>query len=561
MQSVTGSAQYEGVSLSPGIAIGPAFHLKQIDLEATKRFSFVVDNMEAELKRLDGAVQKSRQQLHTLQHAMESSKKKEAAQIFSAQHLLLSDVLFLDKVRALMTRKRVNAEHVLVLEIETVKSKFNDLHDEIFRIKSLDIQDVYYRLLRNLLEIEHVRLGAFGRLDTAVILVAEKLLPSDIVLLDKKHLLGIVLEEGSTVSHVAIITKSLGIPAITNIPGISTMVRSSTSLIVDGYDAKVIVNPSHADLSHYKRKQELGRRETAAHCVRHSRHTTDGKTIKLEINVGSLEDIDEGARLGAEGIGLLRSELFYLSRPRLPTIEEECGFYREAIGKNSGATTTIRLLDIGADKSPSYLGMQREDCSQLGTRGIRYLLENKPLFQSHAGAVVRAAKFGPIKILVPFVSLVSEMKETREIIRTICRKEQLDERTIPIGMMVEIPSTALSLSPFIPYADFFSIGTNDLAQYLFAASRENGKLEPYRNQSGALLVSLIRSICSQVSLHGKEVSVCGEIAADPETAKQLIGSGVTTLSVQPKSIPALCKLVSESSYADLKQSVDNFFCQ
>jgi len=554
------SAGYGGISLSPGIAIGPAFHLKQIDLEATKRFSFEVENIDNEQKRLESAVVKSQEQLTSLHNAMKLSGKDEAAQIFSAQHLLLSDVFFLEQVKTQITLTRLNAEHVLAHEIETVKSRFNTMENELFRIKALDIQDVYYRLLRNLLEIEHVRTGSLHQIDGKIILVAEKLLPSDIVILDKKHLLGIVLEEGSTVSHVAIIAKSLGIPVIINVRGISTMVRSSARLIVDGFAGKVIVDPSDDQLSFYIKEQGKKKQPHGPQCVRHDHMTADGRRINLEINVGCMEDIIEGMRLGAEGIGLLRSELFYLSLPVQPSVEEETAYYREAIVKSDGAPVTIRLLDIGADKSPSYLTMPQEDSPQLGTKGIRYLLENRSLMQQHIKAIVQAAHFGPIKILIPFVSLVSELTETRAIVADICTTENIDPKTVPLGMMVEIPSAVFSISSFVGHADFFSIGTNDLSQYMFAASRENGRLEQYRQHSDDLMITMVRLVCSQTALVNKPVSVCGEIATQPKTAKLLIGSGINTLSIQPKSIPAICKAISESSYQKLKERLDKNQC-
>jgi phosphoenolpyruvate-protein phosphotransferase len=545
--------ELDGLPLSPGVAVGPAFTFKQIDLDAAKRFSFPVDDIEAEINRLDEAIGKSRDQLAVLHAEMTSREKKEAAQIFSSQKILLEDEGFLVEVKRAVASRRQNAEYVLAHRIDEVKAIFSSMEDEVFRIKTLDIQDVFTRLLRNLFEIEHVRASSLRQLASKVILVADKFLPSDIVLLEKEKLLGIVLEEGSTVSHVAIIARSLGVPAIINVSGVTTMIHASSTVIADGYSGKVIINPAPKRLAAYRKKINLKPAQAVTRPRRMRPCTTrDGRRIALFANAGSASDVSNAIRNGAEGVGLVRSELFYLALDHAPSIDEETAYYRGLIDVCGGRPLTVRLLDIGGDKSPPYLVMPDEDCPQLGERGIRYLLKNRDLFRRHLRAVVRACKTSPLHILIPFVSLPNEIDATKSLVDELCKEENTDRSAISIGAMIEVPSAALSIASFVSRVDFLSIGTNDLVQYLFAASRENGALEPYRASSPPLLLGLIRGIASCAAHSNKPLFVCGEMASQSETAQLLVGAGVTGLSVQPSQIPAIHRALRKHSFSELQ---------
>ena len=517
--------EFDGLPLASGIAIGKTFSFKQIDLDATKRLIFRVEDIDAELLRLDGAVRRSREQLVSLQREMGGRKKTEAAQIFCTQSLLLEDEHFLLHVKNAIAADRLNAEHVLAHHIELVKSQFHSMQSEVFRIKSLDVQDVFFRLLRNLLEIEHVRASSLRQIDNRVILVADKFLPSDIVLLEKEKLLGIVLEEGSAVSHVAIIAKSIGVPAIINVAGVAALIGSMTHMIADGFTGKVIVNPTPAQLSLYKRRKRAQSVHAPASSPPRTCATSDGRRVTLQANAGCAEDIEEAIRSGAEGIGLVRSELWYLSRAKAPSVDEEYAFYKGLIDACKGRPLTIRLLDIGADKSPPYLPMPSEDCPQLGTRGIRYLLQAPDLFKRHLLSVLRASQIAPIKILLPFVSLPREIEQTKTLIATVCAQENIDAGALSVGAMIEVPAAAFAIATFADMVDFFSIGTNDLVQYLFAASRENGNLEEFRRASLPLVLSIVRTVVACAERHNKPVSVCGEIASQPTLAPLLVGAG------------------------------------
>lgn len=547
-----------GTSASPGIAIGKAFHFSQIDLKALKENKIFVNDVNSEIERFNNAVKKSVEQLAGLKESGKNEDRKEIAAIFQVHIQLLADADFLKTVCSRISQERVNTEYILANQIHELEKRFASLENEIVREKLLDVQDVYFRLLRNVLDIEHVRTTPLRRMPLSTILIAERLLPSDIALLDLKKIIGIAIENGSMASHVSIIARALGIPFIINVRGAASLSHSGSLLILDAYDGRLILRPQADTVERYEKKTQKNaserrtRRNTALQCF-----TKDGIKIRLEANVGSEQEAGEALENGAEGIGLLRSELFYLSRKALPSIDEETAFYESVMTLCGERPLTIRLLDIGADKTPPYLDAMREENPYLGVRGIRLLLRNPALLKSHLTSIVRACRTRPAKILLPFVSLPREVKETRVMIVDICKKEGVAPASCAIGIMLEIPAAALSVTDFITLVDFFSIGTNDLVQYIFAASRENSGLEEYRAESAPLLLKLVKSIVSTAAAHYKDVTVCGEIAADPVSSACFAGAGVRILSMRASALRTVCQELSRKTMRDCEIMAEN----
>ena len=317
-----------GTSLAPGIAIGKVYRFKQIDLQSLRNNTFPIEDINVELKRLDRSIEKSKEQLSTLQRSSIESNKKEIADIFSAHIQLLQDQTFLQSIKDAVKVERLNVEHILSVKIGDVEQSFSSIDNETVRTRLFDIQDVYQRLLRNLLEIEHVRVTPLIRAKTTPILIAEHLLPSDIALLEFRNIGGIIIEESSTVSHVAIITRSFGIPAVINVPGITTLIYPDSILIIDGYTGKIIINPTQSEIASYKRKRSSLQKQVKPVKERHRYITRDGVRIRLEANANTPEEVRSAVENGAEGIGLLRSEFFYLGRSSMPDIDEEISFYK-----------------------------------------------------------------------------------------------------------------------------------------------------------------------------------------------------------------------------------------
>jgi phosphotransferase system enzyme I (PtsI) len=533
-----------GTPISPGVAIGKVYLFRQIDLESLKNNTFPVEDVIIELDRLSHSIKKSKEQLSSLQRSGAERHKNDVADIFASHIQLLEDETFLENIREGIKIERLNVEHVISVKIEDIEKSFQAIDNETVRTRLFDVQDVYHRLLRNLLEIEHVRVAPLIRSTAPPILVSQHLLPSDIALLEFRDISGIIIEEASALSHIAIIARSFEIPAIINIPDITLLVHQDTTLILDCYNGFIIINPTSSEISRYTKKvhERSPRIHKSIDQASHRCMTRDGLRILLESNAGSIADVEKAFESGAEGIGLFRSEFFYLGKSSQPTFDEELLFYKEIFRIAHGRPLTIRLLDLGADKTPPYLPFPTETNPQLGIRGIRYLLNNKELLISHLSSLLHASQFGPIKILVPFVSIPSELSSIRSIINSIIIKDRLDFSKISVGVMIETPSAMMMLNQ-LKNVDFFSIGTNDLTQFLFALDRENYRLEAYRDVSLPLLIYCIQNIVSQCNAFRKEVIICGEIASNPEAVPLLIGAGIRALSVQAPMLQQVRKII------------------
>jgi len=550
--------ELSGIPLNPGIAIGRAYRFKQIDLESLRNNTFPVEDINLELKRLQRSIDKSKEQLFSLQKAGKDTGKKEIEDIFAAHIQLLQDETFLQSIRDAVKIERLNVEHILSVKIADIEKSFSNIENETVRTRLIDIQDVYQRLLRNLLEIEHVRVTPLLRAKLNPILIAERLLPSDIALLEFRHISGLIIEESSAVSHVAIIARSFNIPAVINIPGITELVRSDVTVIIDGYSGKVIINPTLTEIASYKLKRNgIARKEAPARRYHHYL-TRDGIRIRLEANANTPEEIRSAVENGAEGIGLIRTEFFYLGRSRYPEPEEELEYYRQIHESAEGRPVTIRLLDLGADKSLPYVKVPGEANPQLGIRGVRYLFANPELLDRHLRCLLKSSRYGAVKILVPFVSIVQEIDYLSGIIERIIREEKINRSQISLGIMVEIPSVVWSIPMFMGKVDFLSIGTNDLVQFTFAADREDRRLEEFRRVSWPVLLKMIKDVVNAAHKYNKDVSVCGEAASDPAIASLLIGTGIRTLSVRVNALESIKKEIESKSMDQVQASVEKY---
>ncbi|MFH1416577.1 MAG: phosphoenolpyruvate--protein phosphotransferase [Elusimicrobiota bacterium] len=542
MDKITKGKRLEiaGMVISTGIAIGKVYILKQIDLDAVAGNKFPLEDIIEEQKRLEKAVSETRSQLIKIQSQITNKTNQNIGNIFNAHISFLEDKYFLKEIIDVLIKEEVNVEYIVANQIKKLQDKFSNIEQEMTRERFIDIQDVYHRLLRNLLEIEHVRTNLLKRIDEPVIIVAEKLIPSDIALFDPDKILGIIIEEGSTTSHVSIISRSLGVPSIIKLPGISTIVNSKDTIIIDAYSSKVIINPASDEIKYYHKKreeQEIITKQKLQSPQKYDCKTKDGVEIRLDANVSSVQEAKLAFLYGANSIGLLRTEFFYMSLQQLPELKAELEFYQQIINEFKNRTVTVRLLDLGTEKTPSYLRVPLEENPQLGCRGIRYLLKFQEILKRQLDSIIMASEFGKVKILLPFITIVEDLEETLEIINDLCEKNKCLRDNISIGIMVETPSVALDIESFIDKIDFISIGTNDLTQYIFAASREEPTMENYRQAVHPVILRLIKNIVMSAEIHQKEVSVCGEIASDPISACLLIGLGVRILSMQPESIP------------------------
>jgi phosphotransferase system enzyme I (PtsI) len=538
------------VPISSGAVAGAAYVFKQIELEVLEHNKYFVDDVQAEHDRLDKAIEQSIQQLNQIS----SQSGKEIGNIFKAHIGLLEDKVFLTEIRAILSEQKVNIEHVIASQIKSVGHKFNEIKNELIKNRFIDIQDVYHRVLRNLLEIEHVRANPLKRVEHPVILVAKKLVASDVALLDFDKILGIIIEEGSGLSHVAIIAKSLGVPAVINIPGVSSLIKTGDTLILDADEGVVLVNPDKEDITVYEKKKhakppKLGKLEKI------DTFTKDGLKLTIESNISAVEEAKQSFIAGADGIGLLRTEFFYMTSKDMPTIEEETAFYKKIFSYNR--PVTVRLLDLGADKSLPYLPIFSEENPQLGIRGIRFLLKYPDIFRNQLKSILMVNKPKLTRILLPFIAVVEDLDQSIVIIEETCKKIGVKRVGFQVGIMVEIPSVALSIRSYIEKVDFLSIGTNDLVQYTFAVSRENGSLENYRQPIHPVILHMIKNIVTVANEHRKDVVVCGEVASNPISAGILLGLGVRSFSMQHQSIQYVREQLSKMSYENTRKVAEH----
>ncbi|MFH1958652.1 MAG: phosphoenolpyruvate--protein phosphotransferase [bacterium] len=546
--------EISGMAISLGIAIGKAYILKQIELDAVAGNKFPLEDIIEEQKRLEKAVSETKSQLIKIQRQIASKTDHDIGNIFNSHISFLEDKYFMKEIVDILHKEEVNVEYVIANQIKQLKNKFSSMEHEMPRERFVDIQDVYYRLLRNLLEIEHVRTNPLKRLDEPVIIVAEKLIPSDIALFEPDKILGIIIEEGSRTSHVSIISRSLGVPSIIKLPGISTIVSRKNTIIIDAFNNKVIINPAIDEIKYYHKKreeQEAVKKLKLQSPQKYDCKTKDAVRIRLDANVSSVREAKLAFSNGASSIGLLRTEFFYMSLKQLPELKAELDFYQQIINEAKNSPVTIRLLDLGTEKTPSYLSVPLEENPQLGCRGIRYLLKFPELLQRQLESIIMASEFGKVKILLPFISIIEDLEKTLGIINDLCKKNKCARDNISIGIMVETPSVALDIESYMEKVDFISIGTNDLAQYIFAASREEPTMENYRQAIHPVMIRLIKDIVVCAGIHQKEVSVCGEIASDPVFACLLIGLGVRILSMQPESIPTVKEEIGKRTIKEL----------
>jgi phosphoenolpyruvate-protein phosphotransferase len=544
-------------SISPGMAFGNAYSYRDISLRALEQKQFPVGNLAEENDRLAIAIEKSKEQLANIQQVRPQKSDDPIDGIFEVQLAILQDEYFLAEIRQELSDRMINLEYIIATKIRDISKKFQTMKDETIRSKFSDIQDAYQRILRNLLEIDHVHTRLLQRITSPAILIAERLLPSDIALLDITKLLGTVLEEISETSHTAIMLRALGIPAVGNVKGLASLINTGNPVLVDAINGQVIIMPNEEDISAWNTWKDKTQPIVDIHKKSQSLKTTrDGVRIHLEANVGSITEVEEAANQQADGIGLLRSEIFYMSKTVMPSAAEETAFLQAILQRMPDLPVTIRLLDLGADKRLPYLPMKAEDNPQLGTRGLRYLFENKTLIQQQISAIVSAGALHQFKILLPFVTVADDVLRTLDIINEHCNRIGADIHHMKIGVMVEVPSAALAIESIIDHVEFVSIGTNDLVQYLFAASREEAGLERYRQVSHPLVLRMIRAVVDCAHTKQKQVTVCGDAASDPMMAPLLVGMGIRTLSMAALQIPVIRSVLSNCPLIEMQEAAE-----
>ncbi|MGV3489294.1 MAG: phosphoenolpyruvate--protein phosphotransferase [Tuberibacillus sp.] len=537
------SKKITGIAASSGIAIGKAFKLENPALDVVKK---AITDPAKESERFHAAVNQSKSELSVIRDKAEQELGADKAAIFEAHLLVLSDPELIGTVERRIEEEKVNAEYALDMVANDFITIFENMDNEYMKERAADIRDVTKRIMSHLLGITFQSPAAINE---EVVVVAEDLTPSDTAQLNRKFVLGFATSIGGRTSHSAIMSRSLEIPAVVGTKTITSEVNNGTMLIVDGLDGVVVIDPSEEELSAYqeKQKQFLEQKALWQKLVHEKTMTADGVHVELGANIGNPNDLEGVVNNGAEAIGLYRTEFLYMGRDRLPSEDEQFEAYKKVLETMGDKPVVIRTLDIGGDKKLPYLELPEELNPFLGVRAIRLCLERQDIFRTQLRALCRASVYGNLKIMFPMVAALEELRQAKAILNEekekLLSEGQKVSDTIEVGMMVEIPSTAVIADLFAKEVDFFSIGTNDLIQYTLAADRMNERVSYLYQPYHPAVLRLVNNVIQAAHKEGKWAGMCGEMAGDETAIPILLAMGLDEFSMSATSIlPARTEL-------------------
>jgi len=534
-----------GIGVSPGVAIGEVHLVNRARMAAIER-PITAGQVEGQIELFRAAVQQSKQQLETIKSSVTDQNICEHLYIIDTHLLILEDQMLVEGTIELIRERLVNAEGALKQTLQKIREVFEQIDDEYLRERSSDIENVGERVLRNLMGES---LQSITDFDRKGIIVAHDLSPADTMQIDRNRILGFVTDLGGRTSHTAILARSLGIPAVVGLESVTSLVPGGTPVIIDGTSGTVILNPSSETFKEYlKKKQDYEYAEQGLLAFRPlPAETPDGFELTLRANIELVDEIPLALEQGAAGIGLFRSEFLYLGAPLPPDEEEQYQIYRQILQQVAPRSVTIRTLDVGGDKFVKEINLSDEANPALGLRGIRFSLAERVLFKTQLRSILRASTHGTCRLMLPMVSGVAELRDTRQLISQVM--DELDaegfafDREIQVGIMIETPSAALIADLLAREVDFFSIGTNDLIQYCLAVDRANEHVAYlYEPLHPAILRALLK-IATAGREAGIPVSVCGEMAGDPFYVPILLALGFSELSMNANCISRVKRIV------------------
>ena len=541
----------KGIATSSGIAIGKIYKLEQPIVEVND----AKGDVKVETEKFNNALQKTISDIEKIKERASATLKEEELAIFDAHLMMAQDPEYKDQIIALINEGN-NANFATKSVSDSMITMFESMEDAYFKERAADIKDVSFRLLCNLLGLT---IPDLTTIDEEVVIVAEEMTPSDTAQLNKKYALGFVTEIGGKTSHAAIMAVSLGIPAVVGCTGVMANCKHGDQIILDAKEGIVIVNPSDEELQEYKTKRaEFLKEKEALQVLLHEPSITlDNHQVELVANIGNPKDMDAANENGAEGVGLLRSEFLYMDKTDgFPTEEEQFLAYKEVLEKANGNRVVVRTLDIGGDKKLPYFEFEPEMNPFLGYRAIRLCLDRKDIFKTQVRALLRASVYGKLAIMFPMIATIDEFKEAKEFVlnekQTMLQEGIKVSDSIEIGMMVEIPASAVLADEFAKYADFFSIGTNDLIQYSMAADRMSEKVAYLYQPLNPSILRLVKMTIDGAHSQGKWCGMCGEMGGDPMAAPVLLGLGLDEFSMSSSRILPTRKIIRSLNKKDME---------
>ncbi|MEI6984650.1 MAG: phosphoenolpyruvate--protein phosphotransferase [Rhodospirillaceae bacterium] len=536
-----------GLGVSPGVAIGPAYVI-ETGAAHVPEYTIAPEDIDAERQRLADAVAKARRQIKKLKTkalVLPEAAAEEVGFLLDAHLSMVSNSRLTRGVERRIVEERINAEAAIQAEIAVIAHSFQEMADAYLAARITDVREVGTRLIRNLMEREY---QAFSVLPQGVIIIAEELSPAETALMDPNTVAGFASVQGGAEGHTAIMARSLGIPAVVGIHGLLGAPRSGDRVIVDGEHGKIFVNPTDETIESYRdRKEVLARdREQLKSLRRLPAITADGTTIALFANLELPREINAALEAGANGVGLFRTEFMFMNRVDLPDEDEQYEQLRIVVEGMGGKTVTARTLDVGGDKLAAALEnrFNPADNPALGLRAVRLSQREPKLLETQLAAMLRAGAHGPLRILLPLITTVSEVLWVRDVLATVVKRlkrrgARIADPLPPLGVMIEVPGAALTADALAACSDFLSLGTNDLTQYTLAIDRGDDQVAHLYDPLHPAVLRLIQ-FTAQAALRARiPVSICGEIAGDARFTPLLLGLGVRELSMTPIRLPVV----------------------
>lgn len=542
----------KGIAASRGIGIGSVCVIKEHDLSYEAR---KVEDTAAEKDRFNNAIEKFKKETSEMAEDIRKRIGPKEAEILEGHLVMISDPTMSGEMSKMIDAGQC-AESAVEAVCDMFIGMFSKMDDDMMRQRASDISDVKVSILKILLGIEDVDIS---KVAPGTILVASDLTPSMTSQINKENVVGIITEVGGKTSHSAILARALEIPAVLSVPNATEIVKDKETAIVDGTEGIVFVNPDGDVLSQYIRKREdfIRRQSELKGFYGQETKTKDGKSLELFCNIGTPKDAKKAIECDGEGIGLFRSEFLFMDNNHMPTEDEQFAAYKEVAETMGGKAVIIRTLDIGGDKDIPYLNMKKEENPFLGYRAVRYCLGNKDSYMIQLRAIVRASAFGKIKIMIPLVTCVDELREVKALVEEI--KKDLDanniayDKNIEVGCMIETPAASLIADILAKEADFFSIGTNDLTQYTMSVDRGNSDVAYLYSTFQPSVLRSIKNIIECGNKAGIPVGMCGEAAADPLMIPLLISFGLTEFSVNPVLVLTARCIISKWSVEEANE--------
>lgn len=543
----------KGIAASAGVAIAKAFKLEHPDYTVKRRDA---QDSAAELARLDDALAKSQQELEAIKERTLQELGEKKAEIFESHLLILNDPELLTPVRDKIAAEKVNAEFALNETATEFITMFENMKSAYLQERAADMRDVTKRVLTHLLGLTYVNPADISE---EVVVIAEDLTPSDTAQLNRQYVKGFTTNIGGRTSHSAIMARSLEIPAVVGTKEVLSKVNSGDLVIVDGLDGNVIINPTEDVVNEYTQKRENHLRQIEEWKKLREVATTskDGVHVELAANIGTPNDVAGVLENGGEGVGLYRTEFLYMGRTELPSEEVQFNAYKTVLEKMEGKPVVVRTLDIGGDKELPYLDLPKEMNPFLGFRAVRLCLEQTDIFRTQLRALLRASVYGSLRIMFPMIATLDEFRAAKALLleekeKLVTEGVQVSDE-IQLGIMVEIPSTAVLADQFAKEVDFFSIGTNDLIQYTMAADRMNERVSYLYQPYNPSILRLVKMVIDAAHKEGRWAGMCGEMAGDATAIPLLLGLGLDEFSMSATSILPARSQISKLSKKDMEE--------